>query len=394
MMTLAATVAWEHLGSRPWDVVVVGAGPAGSMAALRLARQGLDVLLVDRSAFPRWKVCGCCLNGSALTSLDKVGVCDLTRRLNAVPLSRALLASTGRQASIRLNQGVALSRMALDAALVEAAIQAGAHFLPETTASMERRSAEARSIRLRRAGSENCVTARVVLAADGLGARLLAGEPGFRSITQAASRIGAGAITGEAPDFYSPGTVFLTGGAGGYLGLVRLEDGRLDLAAALDRVRSRHVGGPGPAAEALLHEAGWPAIPGLAELSWRGTLPLTRRARKPAGERLFVVGDAAGYVEPFTGEGIAWALASATAVAPIAAEAARRWQPSLATLWARRQQRLLGTRQRVCRAITAGMRRPALVRFCLSLLSRWPSLAMPLVRSFNAPAFSSKGFSS
>jgi menaquinone-9 beta-reductase len=384
-MTLAPMVGWEQLGSRLWDVVVVGAGPAGALAALRLVRQGMTVLLLDRSAFPRWKVCGCCLNGSALASLDAVGLGDLTRRLNAVPVTRALIASAGRQASIRLNQGVSLSRMALDGALVEAALEAGACFLPQTTASLEPGSVEARSVRVRREGRDTCVSARVVIAADGLGGRFLAGEGGFRLITEANSRIGAGVVTDEAPDFYSPGTIFLTGGAGGYLGLVRLEDGRLDLAAALDRTWVQQLGGPGPAAEALLREASWPAIPGLAELPWRGTPPLTRRALKPAGERVFVVGDAAGYVEPFTGEGIAWALTSAAAVAPLAAEAARNWRPALADLWVRRHRQLLGPRRRVCRAITLGLRRPTLVRFCLALLSRWPSLAFPVVRGLNAP---------
>jgi flavin-dependent dehydrogenase len=326
------------------------------------------------------------LNGSALASLERAGLGDLPRRLNAVPLSRAIIASIGRQVNIQLNQGVALSRMALDGALVEAAVRAGAQFQPETTAMLGPRTAAARSMRLLYAGNETWVRARVVLSADGLGGRLLAGEPGFRPIMQADSRIGAGAVSPEAPAFYAPGTVFLTGGAGGYLGLVRLEDGRLDLAAALDRARTRQVGGPGPAAEALLDEAGWPSIPGLASVPWRGTPPLTRRLLKPAGQRLFVIGDAASYVEPFTGEGIAWALASAAAVVPLAAEAARSWRPALATLWARRHQRLLGTRRQICRAITAGMRRPAVVRLCLSLLSQLPSLASPLIRGFNAPA--------
>ena len=53
-----------------WDVVVVGAGPAGSMAALEIARRGRSVLLVDKASFPRYKVCGCCLNARALSLLE------------------------------------------------------------------------------------------------------------------------------------------------------------------------------------------------------------------------------------------------------------------------------------------------------------------------------------
>lgn len=49
-----------------YDVVVIGAGPAGSVAAYTAATQGLDVLLLDKARFPRFKVCGCCLNARAL----------------------------------------------------------------------------------------------------------------------------------------------------------------------------------------------------------------------------------------------------------------------------------------------------------------------------------------
>ena len=72
-------------------------------------------------------------------------------------------------------------------------------------------------------------------------------------------------------------------GRRGYLGLVRLEDGRLNLAArARSPVGNGACGGPGPAAVELLAESGWPAVPNLAELNWRGTPSLTRRR---SGER-------------------------------------------------------------------------------------------------------------
>src|SRR5262249_23647918 len=60
-MTLAATLDLMTTSERRWDAVVVGAGPAGALAARELARLGAAVLLVDRATFPRWKVCGCCL---------------------------------------------------------------------------------------------------------------------------------------------------------------------------------------------------------------------------------------------------------------------------------------------------------------------------------------------
>ena len=61
-----------EVAAKLWDVVIIGAGPAGSTLALELTRQGFEVLLVDRASFPRGKVCGGCLNGNALAALDEV----------------------------------------------------------------------------------------------------------------------------------------------------------------------------------------------------------------------------------------------------------------------------------------------------------------------------------
>src|SRR5262245_47996201 len=83
-----------------WDVVVVGASLAGSLAARGLARRGLAVLLVDRAHFPRWKVCGCCLNPFTLGVLTRAGLGDLTERAGARPLATMRLAVRGRQADI------------------------------------------------------------------------------------------------------------------------------------------------------------------------------------------------------------------------------------------------------------------------------------------------------
>jgi 2-polyprenyl-6-methoxyphenol hydroxylase-like FAD-dependent oxidoreductase len=186
--------------------------------------------------------------------------------------------------------------------------------------------------------------------------------------------------------FYSPGTIYLASGAEGYLGLVRVEDGQLDIAAAMDRTLTRRAGSPGAAAAVLLEEVGWPPVNGMDQLSWRGTPPLTRRVSRFGGERLFVLGDAAVYVEPFTGEGIAWALASAAAVVPFAEQAVRRWRPALSTGWAREHRRLFQTRHRVCRLVAQALRRPRLVQGCLTLLARCPGLATPLIRHLNAPS--------
>jgi flavin-dependent dehydrogenase len=286
---------------------------------------------------------------------------------------------------------VVLSREAFDAALVQAAIAAGASFLPRTRAALGEGLPGGRAVVLHPEGASIAVSARVVLAADGLGGSLLARAGLGTASAVTGAHIGAGVVVTAAPAYFRPGTIYMACGEGGYVGLVRLEDGRLNLAAALDSDRVRAEGGPGPVAARLVSEAGWPVPTNLAAEGWKGTPALTRTAPCLAAERVLVLGDAAGYVEPFTGEGMAWALAAGAAVAPLAARAVDRWHPALARAWPRRYARVIG-RRFVCRAAAAVLRRPALARAVIGLLARVPALARPVVSSLGqgvrcAPSF-------
>src|SRR5205809_3229 len=109
-MTIAATLSLAAAGARLWDALVVGAGPAGALAARQLARQGLAVLLVDRAVFPRWKVCGACLNGWALRTLAAAGLDRLVPAHGGIPLTGLQLAAWGRPALVPLAGPAALSR--------------------------------------------------------------------------------------------------------------------------------------------------------------------------------------------------------------------------------------------------------------------------------------------
>jgi flavin-dependent dehydrogenase len=378
-MTLPASLALEEAAVRLWDVLVVGAGPAGALAARELARRGLAVLLVDRAQFPRWKVCGACLSARALATLASVGLESLTEDCHAMPLAHLRLAAHDRGATLDLPGGVALSRETFDAALVRTAISAGAAFLPGTYATLAGVDTEGRVVFLRQGAREWRAGARLVIAADGLGGRLLAGESHIRTFAVWNSRIGAGTIAAEAPGAYTSGTIYMACGPSGYVGLVRLEDNRLDIAAAFDRRAMQHAGGPAVLAAETLRAVGWPAIPGLSDLAWRGTPALTRRASPVAGERLFVVGDSAGYIEPFTGEGMAWALEAAVAVAPLAVEAVGQWTPRLAARWTSTWRRTVGER-RACRTAARVLRSPRLTRSVVSLLERFPALSQPVIR--------------
>jgi flavin-dependent dehydrogenase len=384
-MSIQPTVTWPQATQTEWDVVVVGAGPAGSLAARHLALEGLQVLLVDREDFPRWKVCGCCLNAHALSTLRSVGLADLASTHHAVPLHKIQVTAGRQSAQVNLQESVALSREAFDSALIESAIRAGVSFLPQTLATFGEPAQNLCRVDLSHYGQiASCVT-RVILAADGLGGRFLSDNAVFSAQPAAKSRMGLGATARDFPAFYEAGVIFMATGPHGYVGLVRLEDGRLDIAAAFDRNWIKQCHGPGLAVAILLQEVGWPSIPSLGDHVWRGTPLLTRRSRRVAGKRLFVLGDASGYVEPFTGEGISWALSSAVVLAPLAAGAARQWRPCYAEHWTHTHRRLVRDRQRACRVVAWGLRHPGLVRSCLALLSRYPALASPLVRHLNRP---------
>ncbi|HEY2910421.1 MAG TPA: FAD-dependent oxidoreductase, partial [Gemmataceae bacterium] len=281
---------------RTWDAIVIGAGPAGSIAARQLARRGASVLLVDKATFPRSKVCGCCLNGAALAALGAIGLDHIPKVCGGIPLRTTRLAAGKRYAELRMDAGVALSREALDSALIREAEAAGATFLPGMLAKIDAAGEGLRAVSLN--GGKQL--ARIAIEATGLGGRAATVRP--------ASRLGAGTIVPRevVPDFFSPGTVYMATGQGGYVGIVRLEDGRLDFGAALDAAFVRSAGGLGPAAASIIATTDWPAVTGLAEFVWKGTPALTRQPEVVAASRLFRVGDAAGYVEPFTGEGMAW----------------------------------------------------------------------------------------
>jgi flavin-dependent dehydrogenase len=386
---IEATLAFSEVGLRTWEVIVVGAGPAGSLAARALAQAGAPVLLVDRAAFPRRKVCGSCLNLRTLAVLHAAGLGDLVARLGAVPLGALHLAAQGHLAAVPLPGGVSLSRTAFDAALAAEAVCAGVRFLPETEARLGECSATARGVNLRQNDRTVSVRARVILAADGLGGRLLSREPDSSLIIQSGSRLGAGTVVEEAPAGYASGTIFMACGNTGYVGLVRLEDGSLNVAAALNPDAVRRAGGVGQAAESILEEAGLPSVPRLAAQAWHGTPLLTRRVTLPAAPRVFAVGDAAGYVEPFTGDGIASALESAARVVPLARRGCASWQPGLMREWAMLHRRMVVRRQWLCRVVARALRSPVLVRAALTVLSRAPAVATPFVGYLNqAPAAS------
>lgn len=370
--------------SERFDIAVIGAGPAGAMAALGAARRGARVLLVEKAAWPRDKVCGSTLNRDAVATLERAGLGHVVREQGALPLEQVRFFAGGRRADVRLPGAKALSRRALDAGLVAAARAAGVVFCDETAAGLGELRDDAHEVVLRGGGGERRVSARAIVVADGLAGSFLRGCAMFDVRAVSDGRMGVGAVADGSPTAFRLGVIYMACGAGGYVGAVRLEDGRLNFGGALGRSYVQQCGGPGAAVAAVLMEAGADGDELARELDWRGT-PTLRRVRRPvAAERIFLVGDAAGYVEPFTGEGIAWALASGEAVVDVALQAAAGWEAALARAWARRYRRLLRRRQWQCRAMAAVLGRPRLTRSLVAAVGAAPVLARPVVSLYTA----------
>jgi flavin-dependent dehydrogenase len=168
--------------------------------------------------------------------------------------------------------------------------------------------------------------------------------------------------------------------AAGYVGIAPVENGRLDVAAAVDAAALGAAASPGKLVASILKHAGLPAPAGFDEAAWRGTPPLTKQTRPLGSHRCLLVGDAASYVEPFTGEGIGWALQSAVLACTLLANRLDVWDADLPARWKKLHDRAFGRHQRNCRRIVQLLRNKTVRTVVLWSLRRAPSLARPVVR--------------
>jgi len=282
---------------------------------------------------------------------------------------------------------LAVTRATLDAVLVRAAISAGSAFLPETSALVTaddavpvRRSDLTRQVLFQQRDDRSVVSsARVVVVADGLGHSSLRDSPSIRGVVEPDARVGVGAIADGGCVDASAGRITMAVGRGGYVGITAVEAPLVNIAAALDVDFLKAQGGPANAVRAILSSAGIAASSALDALDWLGTVPLTRRTLTPVAHRVFVLGDAAGYVEPFTGEGMAWALSAADALVPLAARAIAKWDLSVEQQWLATYDTIVTQNQRWCRILARTLRYPSLVGIMVAAISRQPVLARPFL---------------
>ena len=365
-----------------WDAIVIGAGPAGAFSALMLARAGARTLIVERKRFPRQKVCGGCLNAESVALLRAAGLGDALRSAGARPLSSIQLRHGARHANVPLPPGLAVTRATLDTLLLKAAIDAGCE-LRYATANVladDSTAPDIRAVRLAQPDAEPVtLTAKLIVAADGLGHASLRELAGLTSIVEPDARVGVGAVGAAGCIDALPGVVTMAIASSGYVGVAGVEGAQVNVAAALDPAFLKSCGTPARAVREILRSTGIEASDALDALDWQGTIPLTRRLARPVGHRLFVLGDAAGYVEPFTGEGMTWALSAARALGPIGLRAIERWDAAIEREWLEVTARLVTHRQRRCRVVARALRHPAVVGAAVAALSHWPRLARPFI---------------
>jgi flavin-dependent dehydrogenase len=351
------------------DVIVVGASVAGAATALHLARAGHHVLVLDRSEFPRDKPCGEGLLPHGARALDALGIAGITGHpFHGIAYHAGGIVATGRFPAG--SRGLAIRRLALDAALVaelrrtpKIEVRTGVRVDGVTTDTHRATASTA----------TGNVTARALVGADGLlsGVRKhlglatpAAGDPryGARVHVRAAPRDVVDVHIGGSADFYA----------------TPLPDGEANVAILCGKDVTREFGGDllggmrrvaasNPEIARLL------ASEVLSEPRLTG--PLRQTARDVVADRAVLVGDAAGFVDAITGEGMSLALASAKLAADTLGEALRTDRLGASDLrgYARARAALARDVLRLTEVVLFGLRKPWLARRIVRNLARHPA---------------------
>lgn len=351
----------------PLDVAVVGGGPAGLAVAALAARRGLGVVLLERSALPHDKACGEGVMPAGLRVLDRLGALERLGTTESGPIRGVRYVQedgSTLEGALPGGGGRGVRRTALSAALLEVARASGVEIADRTAVRSHRRTAEA--MVLETDGGER--SARVLIAADGLHSALRRSE-GLERPARGPRRFGLRQHFVCAPwtdrvevHLSTDGEAYVTPCGDSRVGVAFLwSDGRLEAKPTVESLLGRF---------ALLHRrlAGAEADSGP-----RGAGPFLQRARAWTAERFALLGDAGGYVDAITGEGLSVALVCAEALAGCLPDVLRRngdvraFGPYVAT--ARREFRKYAW---TARAVLELARRPALRRSVVAQLSRRP----------------------
>jgi menaquinone-9 beta-reductase len=355
------------VGAR-FDVAVAGGGPAGLATAIFAARAGLSTVLFDRRSGPPDKACGEGLMPAGVGVLEALGVKDRIPSGDCTPfLGIRYVQEDGSYAEGRLPApGLGIRRTALTSALAQRAVEGGVEMRWECP--VEGFTTTAEGVTLATAGGE--VAAKVLVAADGLHSRLRR-LAGLDLPTRLPQRLGLRQHFRLAPwsEFVEVhlGEVmeaFVTPTGASRVGVAFLwEKDAVPGPVSFDSFLPRF-----PELAARLADA-------TADSRARGAGPLAQGARSRTGNRFVLVGDAAGYLDAITGEGVSLALAGAQALAAILPAALARGA-TRDTFRPYERAAAMDFRRYalVCRSVLALARRPRLRRPVVRFLGRHPRL--------------------
>jgi geranylgeranyl reductase family protein len=402
-MTAANRVAVAEHPPRPerydCEVLVVGAGPAGASAAYWLASSGVEVLVVEKKHFPREKTCGDGLTPRSVHQLEQMGLADELapyhhyRGLRTNAYGRTIVMDWPERPDMG-SYGCVITRADLDALVAARAEKAGAVLWQgaEAVAPLSAISSpEAEPIALpsdaplRPAGgaivsdtarsSTTEVHARYVIVADGSLSRFgrSLGTGRNRDWPQGMALRGYYRSPRDA-EAYIDSFLDIRGSDGkvvpGYGWIFPLGDGRVNVGVGLLSTQGRwkHVNTT-KLMDAFVAQvpASWCLDPKTAcGTPTGGRLPMGLAVGPRVGPDCIVVGDAAGVINPFNGEGIAYAYETGRLAASTVSAALQMGDPRLLESYERSLQDLYGLYYRVARAFIGVLSRPGLMRTCVN----------------------------
>jgi flavin-dependent dehydrogenase len=366
------------------DVVVVGGGPAGSATALRLARAGVDVTLVERVRFPRRKVCGEYQNSGSVEALDRLGLLERVRAAAQTLRGIRLMTSRAPQLELTFPQtALACDRATLDALLLDAALSAGVHLVHGRVEALLFDGPRVAGVAYRdESGEPQTVRARYVAGADGAGS-IVARKLG---LTLPLGRSRRFAVGGHYRGFGDlDGFIEMYVGGDAYFAVNPLDAVRANVMVVVPHAElgcwSRDVddGVRGKAAEL---GAGRRSFAGVQRIGDRVSFgPLEHRVRSPVAPGALLIGDAAGLLNPFTGQGVYLALtgAEAAGTAILAALRDRRAEGSAFARYAAGRTRDFQARSALSTLVTMVIDVAPLARRTAHRLQRYPTARAALI---------------
>jgi menaquinone-9 beta-reductase len=341
--------------SRVDDVIVVGGGPAGAVAAIVLARSGLRVRLLERATFPRDKLCGDTLNPGAIALLAGLG---LSTADDGLPIRGMLVTGPG---AVRVEGwypagvlGRAIRRSVLDHRLLQSAAVDGVDVVEG--ARVDRVVTDARGqvtgVTVEGSGGSRQMDAHFVIAADGRSSRL-ARALGLARYARAPRRWAVGGYFSGVTGLSARGEMHVRPGR--YIGVAPLPDGFTNVCVVTaDRLALRDPASLIASAVATEPELADRFAAGKLETSPVCLGPLAVECRVPGRAGLLLAGDAAGFIDPMTGDGLRLAIQGAELAAVECLDSLDSGDVSTAhlRLGARRRE-ALGTKLRFNRLLRA-----------------------------------------